>query len=703
MRAVPVALALLLSTPALAGQYAGNRPAAVELEAVVDVPLFASPDREDPRYYVEAKVGETSLLFMLRTSESSVWLTEGAAGKIGLKVKGEEDDPARTVGAFDLTLGTATLHASGAAVMDPGVSGVDGVLGLGAIEDTAWALLPSQGVLRIAPAEKGAELVSALGGTTVPYTSMPYRKVKTTKGPKAELQPIPYIVPAKFSGVELPSILAIDGDTAVLREGDWYAVRGVQKPAPVVLPDAPSMPVGDLDVEWREVQVAGQTDKVGVIRMGIGPAHVYLPARGQVGIGALAGTDVAVDPVARTLSLKRAASVTLADWAPIKEAALRKALEVTVEEGAEPPTEEQKRDARKAGLPALASHLETQGRFDEALPLRQEHTQLEGERCASWQNLGAALTRAGRPAEAIEPLTKAWSLYQPWSVLPLEERKQIQEDYDDAKADGEAWDGPVPQPSACHTAPGQLAIAEIATGDTATVGQIYPALLDLDATLPLVAGTAALLAGDTEAAEAAYRQAAKMTVGGDDSAARAGLWLATQRRDFTVARAQLERSNFVYGKLSDPELVRLYAEAIRGREGAEGSVKALRDLLAKQPLNVVLLVQLAREQLAAGDAAGSKESLAAARAVLETWSPRLPQSVQIHTTWVDLLLLEGNNDEARRHGEAAAKASPTNGLAWLAMSKVEAAAGNAAKATEYRRRAGVLWAKNPAYALFLQQ
>jgi tetratricopeptide (TPR) repeat protein len=712
MRVLPVIIALLAPSTALAAKYAGPPKGTLEADAIVDVPLYRGLGYDDPTYVVEATVGEETLLLRVDTGWSGVVISEKAAQRIGAKIKGKEDDNVRLAVLPDVQLGGAVLKGVKAVIGAPTPgpkgqlgSGRDGVIGLGLVGEGGFAILPSQGVLRIAPAGMGGELVAALGATPTPYVEYGYDKVNLFKGEsRYEIQPITHVVPVSWSGVTIPTAITTGSWNFLAREvtdqSDWYSVRGYEKPATVTLPPAPSRKYGDATIETRDVTIGGRTATVGLVRTGIGPHGVVVPVLAQVGIDALYNMDVAADGAAKTIALKPAEAVKLADYAPIKEAALRKKLEVTPVEGEDPPTEEDKTEARKNGLGPLASFLSWQGRTDEALQARTELVQLDGDKCNNWLDLGTLQLEAGQPEAAVASFLKADELYQPWSVRPLAERQELQEDYDEAKEKKEAWDGPVPQANACHVAPGRLARAYLAVGEAEKALALYPSRLDLDIGLPERAGNAHLLLGDTEAAEAAYRQSLAMVPTAQGSA-RAGLFFALQRRDFELALSQVEKSFFSDNDSSgvDPELVRRYAEAVRQKQGAAASVKRLQGFVDQVPTSTTLRIQLAREQIAAGAAADAETNLAYAEKRLNEYLAAAPRDPWAHAKLADLLLLRQKTDEARTHAVLATQVNPAYGYGWLVLSRVEAAAGDTAKTAEYRKRATVAGGESPAYAL----
>lgn len=683
---VPAAV-LLAALPARAGAL---KPAGgVEGDTVAEVPLYGGLVAADPAWYVEVKAGEQALLLQLVTEGNEVALTEAAAGRLGVEGKGKHD--IATVEALALggvTLTDVRVHVG--AKVRSGPLPVDGTLSLAGFPDLAWALLPSKGVVRVGPAARAAEvlgdLAAAPGFETPDLADLATVKVKVGKQ-KHTVEPGPLTVAATWSGVEHRAVWSLEGETRLAREASGtpgLALEGSDK-SPLSFPDAPARPVGPAREEWREVGVAGATTPVWVRRDGHGAAYL---APGV--IGAAVGGEVArrydqgVDPAARQLRLRAAGTVTTADYAPLYEARLKAALEpAPAAEGAEAPSPEDQKKARLGAIPAYADYLHAQGRFADEVALRREVTEGEPGACAGWLGLGDALLAQGQAAEAADAYGRADALYHPWAVLPLLERQQKEKDHAKAEEKGEAWEGPTPQPHACHVAAGKVATARVLAGQPDAVDALYPARIDLDPGLARAAGAAALVRGRPEAAQAAYLQALKLTgMAGDDPKARVGLFLA--RGTDPDADGQLARA----GLWDDPAVVAAYADALRAR--SEATVPALRALLAADPANPALLVGLAQAQ---GAEAG-RSALDAARGAI---AARPGAEGAVLAVWAKAAA--GELDAARSDAAALTARHPGDAGAWYARGVVARAAGDAAGAREAFDRAAALDPDHPIYVL----
>jgi Flp pilus assembly protein TadD len=698
---MPLLLLLAAASPlALAGPV---KPAGqVSVSGVVEVPLYAGLGMHDLGSYVEAKVGDKTLYLRLATGHRELKLTEAALGRIGVKASGKDGEKKAKIDTLEL--GGAKLTGLTVTVGSAGMSGeiaVDGELGLPGIEGLAYAILPSQGKLKLATGTDGAGLVSGVG-TAVPAESKDKAVSKKIGKSKEDVYPVPLYTTVKWSGVDIPTRLVIEGHSSwIAREVEgvsWYNVADAANTA-IQLPAAPGYNDAEWRVERREASIAGLTTPVSVERRGVGPVWVFNVNAG-LGGDVLVGMDLAVDPSTRTLAVKVAGETKKASYDAVYEARLREALEPKPGKDGAAPDEDAKKAARKAGLAPLAAFLLSEGRIDEGVAAYKELADAADGDCAPLAKYGSALVSAGQGAEAVAPLTQAAELYAPWAALPLAEREKISKDHAAAEKKKEEWTGQRPQSHACHVAPGMLALAQLQAGNAAAVATLYPAQLDLDENLPLVAGTSALLQQQYDAAQAAYRQALKLR-GGNFEEARVGLYLAMAPTNYEAAREQLERLRLRVGRHTDPLLARLYIEGARARGGASAVRAALDDLLAADPGEGLLLALRSRERAQAGDPAGAAQDWSAARSTFEAQLASKPNDGGLWASWAAALTAAGELDAARKAADTAVKLAPRSAAAWLALSDVQQAAGDAAGARSSAARAGSMGSENPAYALLL--
>ena len=691
---LPIALALVGSAGASPLPSAGNATAS----GVVEVPLLAGPSRNDPYFYVEARVGEQTLLLRLVTEHPFVLLSDGAVTRLDLKMKGK--DKAETPYLDEKHAQVATMALGGASLSevqvhpyqprrDEGTLGVDGEIGLAGFPGVAWAFVPSKGVLRITPAAEAAPLLATIGGVAVPFRTNAGTREKVGKHTIA-VDVTPYVIPVAFSGVELPTELRLGVGSRLATEiegGTPYHYADVEI-APIVIPAAPARAAGEGRDEWRELTVAGTRVWSWVERAGRGPEYRYA-VNAEIGVDVLRNFDFAVDPAHQTLVMKGGVSPLRGDGAAVVEARLKQAVD---EAGKDAKDDASRAEARRGALATYAAFLQERGDAAAAVPLWKEVAEGDPERCDHWLNYGTVLRRAGSAADTIDALTRADGLYARWAGVSLAERVDLDARDAAAKKKDQTWEGTIPQDHACAATAGLLALSRLDQRDSAAVAALYPSRLDLDAVLPTVAGIEALRAGHPDAAQAAFRQAERLDGVAQNPNARLGLFLAYQGASLDQARGQLEAIQFQFMGRTEPHAVELYAAALR----PSGQViPALEAALEHRPGDAVLLTQLGVEQTLAGDAASAARSFASAEARFkDDLSATGAGSALAEYAWY--LTAAGKAADARPIADQAVKLMPDSGVAWLARSRAEADPAQARVYLEQARRA---WLLNPGYAL----
>ncbi len=682
MRALLLA-ALLVPASALAG---APSPGTVVVSGVVDVPLLAGAAADDAGSYVRATVGEKTLTLRVATGHGELRLTEGAAKKIGAKVKGKDDDKTAALDA-GFKLGDATVSDVTAVVTD--VKGADGEIGLAGFGGVVWGVLPSKGVLRIA--RTAAEI--GVSGAAVSFESVPEAKRAIGEGEKVEFPAIPVVAKVAWSGVEVPTRIALEAkDSLVAREVDgvnWYKVEG----APFVatpLPAAPGREIGEARTEWRGVKVGGVDGWSAVRRPGVGMRSAF-DVNARLGADVLSGYDLVLDPSARTVTFATAANARV-DGAADKEKELRDALTPK----GDAPDEKAKSDARKGGIPALAGFLASHGKRAEAIALRTELTTLAADDCTAWLNLGEDQLVAGAVADAGKSFAKAGELYAPWAALSLADRKAAQEGKAKAEKKGETWAGAKAQDHACHVAFGKQALALAVGGDAAGVAALYPAKLDLDVNLALAAGHAGLVKGDVTAAEAAYRQAIHMAKTYEPVMARNGLFLALEARAPQLAQDQLARTRFAGESGTDVRAVSAWVASVQGTAGVAAAQTALDTLAKDMPWDAAVLVARARFLSDKGDG-GAAAAWKDANARIDARLALTPRDASVLALRAWAQLGAGQVQEAAATAEKATQLDDGKGAAWLALADVRTAAGDYPGANAALARARAADADNALY------
>ncbi len=678
--------ALFLAVTANAGELAAAGKASVS--GVVEIPLYSAPAASDAGWYVEATINEKPVLLRLATEQVGLQLSAAAAGRVGVKPTGKEG--AQKARVDSLSLGTVSLTGINAEIGGGG-NGTDGSIGLASWEGLAWAVLPSAGVVKLGPS--GPASVASELGADLPYLQTDKSKRKIGKA-KVEFEALAVGASVKVSGVELPAVIATGTDRAdVATEVDggaeWFTVSGAAPPPATPLPAFDGALRGDVEVEWRAFELGGTSVWARVNRTGQGTRFPFA-APATVGFDVLQRFDLGLDPDRKVLTLRPNQGNNAQSYAATYLARLEATLAETGDAAADV------NEARKAlagKLAPLAGAYITVAAYGKAVDAARQWTEAAPERCTSWHALGQAKLAAGDPAGAVEALRKAAGLYQPWAARPLAERRDLEatEDKRSAKAD---FDGVYAQPHSCHTAWGDAATALLASGQGNAVAELYPAHLDLDGSLPRAAGNAWLMSGNAAAAEAAYRQAVKVSYTTDERA-RAGMMLATRGRSADLALAQ-----FAANPDSTIHTLRyflLYSDVLHDALGHDKAEASLAAYLAKAPWTAAGWLALANLQTGA-DTAGAAASLAKAEALIAAALPWNGRSALLHALRAEAFRLAGRGTDAAASAKLAVELDPALPEAYFAQSRVAEAEGDAAKALELRTRAFTLAAADPLYA-----
>ena len=230
----------------------------------------------------------------------------------------------------------------------------------------------------------------------------------------------------------------------------------------------------------------------------------------MLGNGNLFAYDLAVSPEDGTLALKKSDSFS---WTHIATATLSENKKNT-----EP--DEEGNEAEASDWSTLAKNHAALFDFDNALSAGQKALDLAPEDCNLWLSMGAIHHIKGDNTKAKEFYHQASIRYHNWWDRSLDERLEIKKEQgaipsEEAKALKEEQKAKDPstspvwhhyQASQCHISDGMVALAALSQGNYTEIAQLY-AQLDLDPRLAIIQGNAALVSGDLDLAESAYRQA----------------------------------------------------------------------------------------------------------------------------------------------------------------------------------------------------
>ncbi len=706
MRAL-VLLALSFPATALAGsaldKWSGSVDT-VEIADLVEVPLYSGA-YGDELPYIHVDIEGSTWRFLIDPGQTGVVVNSTIADDYGSGVKTrnknvwaslfvKEDDHVygpegkiKTTTLDELQLAEGlVLKGIQARVLsiDPTPFGdlehergtTGGIIG-GNVLGIPIAVLPSEGVVRFAPADQGQTLLSQLGGTPIPYQSIESMKMKLWAG-KTILPTIPMVVEASLAG---QPALAIIGETFLGAIGD-----------PALVPEgAPSFRVGDSDGIWAQASLGGVELKPGwFLSMDLvsvpGKEDYWsgLP-RMAIGFDVLRYYDWAVDPANMQMALALAEDQKR-EWGiegfisardtELKELEEKKAEAEEWDDDAEKKQGEERADI----LVAKGWYQMMAAQVDAAIASYEEATQLDADPCEHWARLSDAYWVANRFDDALAANQKALDRYAAWAALSREERKEIEElDEEEQEASGV-------QPQSldeCYDVPGRLAGMTFAAGDAEAALALHKEHTDLHANIDVVAGVAHVVAGQPDKAQGPLRQA--LMKGGDyDLAARMALaTVYLQSGDADTAMDNWEREGTLLANV--PCGVEIYADLLAARDGEAAVIPGLQALADGQPDNPVVRTVLGSELAARGGDA--QAAFAEAAALIDEITLFRPNVSAAWSLKAYHLVAASDLEGAREAAEKALELNPADPYALTALMDIEAAAGNGEAAMEYHRLA----------------
>lgn len=667
------------------------------ISGVVEVKLYGGIHGEELPL-IRVKYGpedKGTHLYLLDFGSNEIILSEKALEKAGAskKVKNkshwkslfrsEEKEVFKTGGKFEVAVVPRidiaeglTLHdvrvKVGAVDQDPlnmdalNVNAIAGIIGVGALP-FATAALPSQGVVRFAPATDAAALLAQVG-TPVPFTSVDSDIVKTGFG-KEYHPPVFAVVDATISG----QALKVGLSTASY--GNFVAPSW--KPG-----SEPSFPSADFLAYYVDGQVAGQPFGVPTWAVHTGFTLMPIPGfEGVIGQSVLRRFDIAVDPVNKQLALSPAK-------AQVRNPSLPGLIERKTEELKEldeKPAEEKEKQDEQAAKEERAKLLDARAKqylvawdSTRAIADLQEATTLDPTPCGRWLLMAKAQAAGGFFADAEKSATKGLDLYDAWVGLPKAERARIEkmseEELKEVAVKSQDLDG-------CAEAAGVLAGTYYLQGRYADVAKLYDTHKDLDPLLHQVAGSALLRAGKVAEAGGPLRQAQMraVTVGG-----QTGLAVKAASR-FGLMKISLDAGDseaaLAIWKAEEPLLagsqlaLELYTNVIRAGQGDAQVVPALEALTRRLPDYAAVWAALAAESKARG-LPGAADQAAKARALFDNELAFHGSNPGLLGAVAYFLATQADDAGARAMAAKALAIDPHEAYSHLALAFVEGRASN---------------------------
>ncbi len=753
----PIVPSLLLTLSGVA--HAGNPwpkvapdPKAVTIDGVVEVPLVHCPGASD-RVCVWGKAGERDVLVQILPESGMSWVAPPTAKQLALEVKkksvGAPIGDVELATLESLSIGALTIEGATVGSKSPdnnphsvydelrdevreGV-GYDIGLGLSGFgEDLAWAILPSKGVVRFAPAAAGADLVSQLGGTPTAIEAAPARKVQH-KRDKVWQSPDFLLLPVKFGESEVKAKLA----------WGWWSSS---VDARVALPEtAARVKVGDATSVHIPVTLPGtkaESTWVRPVSDYILEAHfegVSSTHYGIVGRDVLAEFDVAMSPATGQIAFKYAEAQTRTDPLPKllerAQADLADAVKKEEEAAADAKDDEaSKADADKpkggaSAWKAIAEIREAMGDIKGATEALANVAAINDTSCDAWMDLGDRYRTAGDLAAAETAYTKAKDLYVAWwsDDIPLAKKwadldaREValhtkphlaaltRAEYTEliAKA-GKKGKEPVelgvpegvePQAGQCVGVFANLAGVYLAQGSFDKLDALAKQAAPYDDVTPLIVGNAALGQGRFEQSHGPYRKAMRLDLNAN-LYARNGLALALAAQGAYDQAAPLFDLYFADGlAVSDAAAWVPVAGAGTSPEAAQARA---RELAHQHVTSKGANYAWALAAHANGDLGARKTAIGRLNLVVEDTLRFDPTNAYALAARGLGAVLAGDLDKAKADLAAAraSKDAPWIEETWLLEAAIADAEGRPDDAKAARRQAGVRHPFDPLFARY---
>ena len=602
----------------------------IELDGTVDIPLYASTSMAPELLtYVSTSKEEKGTLFSLAPASSMIIVTEGFAADNELDIKEANKrlipvpDDYRTGGEIkyvkipelhvgDLVLKNVTAFVSSSDskfAIAGNVQQKKASIGLAAL-DVSYAILESEGVLRVTEKNNGPALSEALNGTTIPYEEMPWRigriGPRSLNGKNDSIMPaVSLVVPASFNGPQtIPTLLSFHATGNEL--DSYYPQQG-----------SPSMYVTDIRLDWMTPSIEGLTFPSSyVARVGLHQVEEESYPLAMIGSDVLSHYDVAVDKSTQTITFApNTDRIRLSSFTKELDEATSNLEEQANEEGDDSSTDETETAINVSGLKKLIAVLEKGPNLEETLPHYEVLLADEEEKtdCALWMSYGHVQRQLGNLESSLSAYQESSRLYHSWWDIDLHQRMDINnaqgkmKDNQQEAAKERSSEQPInsvadgwyiSQPESCYTADGYLAYTQMLLGKYDAVEPLYRENLDLDSNLARALGNTALLSNNTILAHEAYRQAIRLEDGRDDRRLnRIGLALVYSDQGKWSQADQLfqEAMELEYGSTQDILTTQLWLDQKRHFDGGEASLQAISDWIDSHPNDLVAHIAQIRE------------------------------------------------------------------------------------------------------------
>jgi tetratricopeptide (TPR) repeat protein len=594
----------------------------VKIDGTVDIPLYASTlGKPELLTYVGTDVEDDGELFLISPSSSAIVVTEGFAKERDLDIKVDnkrlipvpEDFKAggeiKYVTIPELHVGGLVLKKVTAFVSSSEIKGFDSTgglnfkkasIGLGALDDS-YAILESEGVLRVTKKKDGPELIKSLAGTSVPYQEIDWSigtvgSWSLTGKSKTIFPALSLIVPASFgSPTEVQTLLSFH--TAGSTLDSYYPIEG-----------ASPVQVNDLRYDWMTPTLAGQkldasyVSRPAMVDVTNGPIPMAM-----IGATVLSNYDIVVDKSSQTIAFApRTGQKRLSS---LEEELQRAKDDLSKKDETEKKSkdkEEEEEELNIGGLKTLISLLKKDNQLKATLEHYDALVNDDGEKtdCQLWLDYGHVQRNIGNINASLSAYQEASRLYHSWWDIDLHTRMDIN------NAQGEMKEGEIEsakerskekaintvengwyitQPDSCYIADGYTGYTQMLLGKYDQVESLYREQLDLDGNLARALGNTALLSNNTELAHEAYRQAIQMENGrGERRINRIGLALiyADQGKWEQANNLFMEAMDLEFRSANDLLTPQIWLDHLRHFDGNDAALTAIDKWVASHPTDL---------------------------------------------------------------------------------------------------------------------
>lgn len=661
--------------------------------ADIDLPLYEVDTSEylytyggasaDKQEQIVALIPETSLIVV---SEAFVKENEWEVKTTNKRLIPVPDDyrPGGEIKYVEipaLHVGKMVLKDVIALVADSEISGFESTgslnykkmaIGLAALP-ISYAVLESEGLVRVTAEENGATLLADFGGTAVSYQEMPWSigtigKKSLTGKNQVILPALSLIIPATFgANKKISTLVNFSSEQSILDR--YYPV------------DSNIFGyIYDLRLDYLTPNIGVDLSTAYITRRTLTDLDDPKIPMASLGTNILSQYDIAVDQGSNKIAFKPAKTQQRTSSFPIELQRAKAELEEAQKKNSEESenAEEKEITTPVSEINAVISILKNEQyqQYSDTIEYYEILLADDEEKtdCSLWEDYGSIQQKLGNIDKAKEAYVEAARLYHSWWDIELGTRMDItkaqgkkkEEEVDAAKERSKGKDVNsvengwyIPQPDTCHIADGLVASIDLLQGKHDEVEKNYHENIDLDSGLARAFGNSALVQGNTELAHESYRQAINLEDGKKQrSLHRLGLALIYTDQGKWEQASDLFQEAMLFSR--DVLIPQLWADNLRSNVGPEKTIETLKNWNTAHPLDGEGKIALLREYQIQASMARQELAAIAPVAVEGNSTPELTpeQSAKIEATKAKIDML--NTEAAKTSKEMSTYFSDLN-------------------------------------------